>query len=229
MTKKLSIALFILGIALLCSGIALIREVYLQWHAWGSLTLGALLVILAGPSWKINVVTLLIPAVVLGMIIHRHARWDQKILLPPGFSGPFGIIYGQACGAPIRDGFGCYVIRIPPNGVAITQVPRHRVNDTYRFFYVRGDGLETPIHTQEHWFDTAAVVFPRAGDLDNHFPAPKVECKIFFLQRSTLEPVPWHGASLIRYRADSLMFACRYGGVLAPPEDLNGHGTDTLP
>lgn len=229
MNRKLSIVLFVLGVALLSFGLLTIRGVYLHSMAWASLVFGALLVLLAGYSWKLNAVVIAIPAVIVATWYYQGSRWDQKILLPSGYAGPFGIIYGQACGAPVQDEFGCYVIRIPPNGVAITQLPERKVNGTLRFFYVRGDGLETPILTQESWFDTAAVVFPRAGYVDNHFPAPKVECSIFFLQRSTLEPVPWHGARLVRYRADSLMFACRYGGVLARPEVLNGHGTDTLP
>jgi hypothetical protein len=229
MNKKLSIVLFVLGIALLSFGLLTIRAVYLHSMAWAALLFGAFLVLLAGSSWKLNAVVIAIPAVILATWYYQGSRWDQKILLPPGFSGPFGIIYGQACGAPVRDEFGCYVLRIPPNGVAITQLSERKVNDSYRFFYVQGDGSRTPIPTVEFGIDTGKVVFPRAGFVTTNYPEPKVECKVFFLQRSTSEPVPWLGADLVSYRADSLMFACQYGGVLGRPDVPSGPDVDTLP
>ena len=103
------------------------------------------------------------PILVIAAAAACAPRTEEVHLLPPGFTGPVLIIFGQRDGVPPEYRGRARVYRIPPSGVLMTQFPINPGSVDAKFYRVDidtlGSGIPELIGAEEQSAGSGLYVF----------------------------------------------------------------------
>jgi hypothetical protein len=154
---------FIFGIILIVCGWIICFDIFLLIIGLAFFILGTILVMFSKKSLLVKSITVGIPILLwfigFELILHEINKPERiTILIPENFSGEFRIVEGEKNGIVPTEENGRTTLKIPPNGILISQAHLNLNQDTdFEYFFINGENHKTKLRVLQSISDSDAV------------------------------------------------------------------------